>query len=127
MLTLRNASRGELTAAAILSALLVLSIAVSCVAPGLQRPLTTKEKIYQAGGILLGLGQELEFALRSGVVKGETANVLVQAYDAANQLYRAAAGYAIAANEAEASRAYTELLRTVDALRRQLLTAGVKT
>lgn len=119
---------GRLPARVFAAALIafLVGLAAAC-APYLDRPLTTKEKIYQAGGVLLGLGQELEYAIRTGVIKGDAASAAVQAYDAASQLYRSAAGIAIAgADEPAAAKAYTDLLRTVDALRRQFLSAGVK-
>lgn len=111
-----------LTVLAVLAAMLLLGGCVS----GLQRPLTVKEQIYQAGGILLGLGQELEYAARAGLVKGDTLSALILAYDAAQQLYRKAANLAIAGSAAEAAKARGELLQTVDKLRRDLLAAGVK-
>lgn len=116
---------GEATAAGGLMAVLVLAVASSC-AVGLQRPLTAKEQIYQAGGVLLGLGQELEYAARAGLVKGETLNALILSYDAAQQIYRRAANLAIAGSAAEAAKARSELLQVIDKLRRDLLAAGVK-
>lgn len=122
---LRDMTFKEATAAAVLLAVLVVSVTASCVA-GLQRPLTVKEQIYQAGGVLLGLGQELEYAARAGLVKGETLNALILGYDAAQQLYRKAANLALAGSAAEAARARGELLQVIDKLRRDLLAAGVK-
>lgn len=115
----------QATAAGLLVAVIVLATATSC-AVGLQRPLTVKEHIYQAGGVLLGLGQELEYAARAGLVKGGALNALILAYDAAQQLYRKAANLAIAGSAAEAARARGELLQVIDNLRRDLLAAGVK-
>ncbi len=103
----------------------ILLLVSSCTY-GLQRPLTAKEQIYQAGGVLLGLGQELEYAARAGLVKGETLNALILGYDAAQQLYRRAANLAIAGSAAEAAKARSELLQVIDKLRRDLVAAGVK-
>lgn len=109
----------------LLVALVALAVASSCTY-GLQRPLTVKEQIYQAGGILLGLGQELEYAARAGLVKGDTLSALILGYDAAQQIYRRAANLAIAGSAAEAAKARSELLQVIDKLRRDLLAAGVK-
>lgn len=122
---LRGMTWGEATAAGLLLAVIVLATATSC-AVGYQRPLTVKEQTYQAGGVLLGLGQELEYAARAGLVKGETLNTLILAYDAAQQLYRKAANLAIGGTAAEAAKARSELLQTVDRLRRDLVAAGIK-
>ncbi|MGH7376324.1 MAG: hypothetical protein ACREKK_02740, partial [Candidatus Methylomirabilales bacterium] len=82
--------------------------------------------IYQAGGVLQGLGSELLYAADLGLVKGETLNALILGYDAAQQLYRKAANLALAGSAAEAARARGELLQVIDKLRRDLLAAGVK-
>ncbi len=115
--------RRHLRTLGLLGALLVL---VAGCAPGLGRPLTTKEQIYQAGGVLLGLGQELEYAARAGTVKGDTLSALILGYDAAQQLYRKAANLALAGSAADAAKARSDLLRLIDKLRRDLVAAGVK-
>ncbi len=122
---LRSMTWGEATVAGILMAVLVLATAANC-AVGYQRPLTVKDQIYQAGGVLQGLGQELLYAADAGLVKGETLDTLILAYDAAQQLYRKAARVAIGGTPAEAAKARSDLLQTVDKLRRDLVAAGLK-
>lgn len=111
--------------------LLVMALALSlesCSIPGLygERPLTVREQVYQAGGVLLGITQELEFAIRNKSVQGETAAKLVQASEVAFAVYRKASLYAIAGDEPAAGTARVELLRLIDLLRRELTAALVK-
>jgi hypothetical protein len=108
---------------------IALILALSgCTVTGLtgERPLTTREQVYQAGGVLLGITQELEFAIRNKTVQGETAEKLVKASEVAFAVYRKASTYAIAGNEQAASTARLELLRLIDSLRRDLTAALVK-
>ncbi len=123
---IRRMSLAEAVTAGVLLAVIVASLATSCIAPGLQRPLTVREQVYQAGGVLLGLGQELEYAARAGTVKGDTLSALILGYDAAQQLYRKAANLALAGSAADAAKARSDLLRLIDKLRRDLVAAGVK-
>lgn len=115
--------------AVVLTLVLVLSLGgCTLYTPAGERPLTVKEQVYQAGGILLGVGQELEFAIRNGTIPKDsaTAKQLVQSYDVAFQLYRRATAFALAENDPEAGRARLELLRLIDLLRRDLTAALVK-
>lgn len=109
-------------------ALILALLLGSCSIPGLygERPLTTREQVYQAGGVLLGITQELEFAIRNKSVQGETAAKLVQASEVAFAVYRKASLYAIAGDEQAAGTARLELLRLIDLLRRDLTVALVK-
>lgn len=119
--------RNHATVAALLLAVIVGSVA-SCAlyTPTGERPLTLREKVYQVGGVLVGLGQELEFAIQMGTLKGEPANKLVTAYDAAFQFYRHTARIAIAGTQADADKARLDLIRLVDQLRRDFTAALVK-
>lgn len=127
---IRRMSFAEATTAAVLLAVMVASVATSCTlyTPTGERPLTLKEQVYQVGGVLVGVGQELEFAIKTGTLKAdsETAKNLVRSYEAAFKLYRQAAAFAIAENDPEAGRARLELLRLIDSLRRDLTAALVK-
>lgn len=125
---IRRMSLGEATTAAVLLAVIVLSVSLSAVTScsTLGRPLTTREQVYQAGGVLLGITQELEFAIRNKSVQGETAAKLVKASEVAFAIYRKASFYAIAGDEQAAGTARLELLRLVDTLRRDLTAALVK-
>lgn len=108
---------------------LVGSLLAACgtlTGPAGARPLTVKEQVYQAGGVLLGIGQELEFALQTGTLAGDRASAIVQAYDAAFQLYRRAAAIALAGDAAAAGRARLELLGLIDQLRRDLTAAALR-
>lgn len=111
----------------VLLVVLIVSIVsiTSCVA-GLQRPLTTKEKVYQAGGVLLGLGQELEAAIKSGLIKGDAASKVILTYDAATQVYRQAAALAIQGKETDALAVYQQVLAATRTILDALTKAGVK-
>lgn len=109
---------------------LVLALALGGCAvygPAGERPMTVKEQVYQAGGVLLGVGQELEFAIQTGAIRkdSDTARQLVRTYDVAFQVYRRAAALTLS-DEHAAGTARLELLRLIDTLRRDLTAALVK-
>ena len=106
-----------------LAVLLILSGCNGLATPTGERPLTLKEQVYQAGGLLEGVIEEIASAKAAGTLKGPALAKVTAGAEAAFKTYQVAKKAAIAGDEAVASKNRLELIQAINALRQDLAKA----
>lgn len=103
--------------------LLVLSGCGLLTTPTGERPLTLKEQVFQAGGLLEGVLDEIASAKAAGTLTGATLAKVTAGAEAAFKVYQVAKQAAVAGDTVTAAGSRLELIRAIDALRKDLVAA----
>ena len=112
-----------------LAALLVLVGGCGLLAtPTGDRPLTLKEAVFQAGGLLEGVLEEIAAAKAAGTLTGANLAKVTASAQTAFKVYQTAKQAAITGDQIKAETGRLELIRLINTLRQDLAKAlGVGT